>query len=510
MKLLAHTLRVITGLLFLFSGFIKLNDPEGFKLKLEEYLTVFQHDLSDAQDTLKVNIKNPDSLMNVNYSRTLKNESNKTFSFYTAPWVHDEVRTNDGQIQSQYDHTTFYILLDGEELFKQVIKKYTVAPKRFQIDVTVGKDIILNKTITIYNNVDVKTEDIINVSLYKRTPGFFARLLNTAYPHALILSILICVSEVVLGISLLIGWKRNLILWLIALMILFFTFLTGYSAIYNKVTDCGCFGNAIPLTPWQSFVKDLVLCLFIGILILLRKYIIPVFSPKFSSGTITVFAVAGTVFSIYCWFFLPVFNFLKFKEGNNIEAMMQLPPNAKAEVREFIFVYTKDGKDYEFTAEELSEKKINENPQYTFKTRLDKVITEGDKPEIHDFAMIDAEGNNHLDEFFKTNDYKLLLVSEDLTKTRPRIMKKVAVLAKDWTTKSGLEFWALTSNSSVEAEAIRHEFQFEFKFYFGDHTTLKSIVRSNPGLLLFKKGVIIKIWPSTDLPSYKELKKIIK
>jgi len=510
MKLFAHSLRVLTGLLFLFSGFIKLNDPVGFKIKLEEYLNVFQEDLSNSKDTLKINIKDPDSLFNKNYARILHNESRRTFSFYTAPWVHNEVRGNDGQIQSQYDHTTFYILLDGEEIFKQVVKKFTVAPKEYQIKVTVGKDNILSKTIILYNNVEVKTEDFVDLSMYKKTPSILVRALKIAFPHALILAILICVFEVVLGISLLIGWKKNLTLWLIALMILFFTFLTGYSAIYNKVTDCGCFGNAIPLTPWQSFFKDLVLCVFVAFLIILRKYIIPVFSPRFSVGTISVFAIAGLVFSIYCWFYLPVFNFLKFKKGNDIEAMVQLPPNAKEEIREFIFIYTKDGKDYEFNSEELSQKKILENTSYTYKTRLDKVIREGDVPEIHDFSMMDAQGNNHLDEFFKKDEYKLLLVSEDLTKTRPRIMKKIALLAKEWTGKSNLEFWALTSNSSADAEAIRHEFQFEFKFHFADNTAVKSIVRSNPGLLLFKKGVIIKIWPSTNLPNYKELKKIIK
>lgn len=129
MKLFSHSLRIITGLLLLFSGFIKLNDPVGFKLKLEEYLTVFQHDLAGSRDTLRINIQNPDSLVNLNFSRILNNETSRTFSFYTAPWVHDEVRSDDGTIKSQYDHTTFYILLDGQEVFKEVIKKFTVAPK---------------------------------------------------------------------------------------------------------------------------------------------------------------------------------------------------------------------------------------------------------------------------------------------------------------------------------------------------------------------------------------------
>ncbi|MCC6722089.1 MAG: hypothetical protein IT243_07790 [Bacteroidia bacterium] len=510
MKLISNIVRLITGLLFIFSGFIKLNDPIGFKIKLEEYFNVFAADLTPAQDTLAININSVDMSVNENFRRILNNENVKKINIYTSDWEHVEVKDDAGKIQSQFDKTTIFVTIDGQELYKTDIQKDDVAPVKFDIEAKVAGKEIYKKNVLIYNNVKLNSEESIDVSKFKKVSNWLSKLCLAIIPFALILAIFICVFEIVLGVTLLIGWKRNLTLTLLALMIIFFTFLTWYSATYNKVTDCGCFGNAIPLTPWQSFIKDIVLCVFIFILVLLRKYIKPLFSQGFSYGFTSVVMVLSVVFAVYCWYFLPVFNFLKFKEGNDIEKLTTLPPGAKQEKREMMFIYTKDGKDFEFSMKELTEKKILENTQYKFKERIDKVIQEGDKPEIHDFTIADAEGQDHLNEFFEKNEYKLLMVSQGLTDARKRAMKKLSALSIDWTEKSKLQFWALTSSSPAEAEAIRHEYQFQFKFYFGDNTNLKSIIRSNPGLLLFKKGVVIKTWPSTNLPTYKEVLKYTK
>jgi len=510
MKLIANIVRVLTGVLFVFSGFIKLNDPTGFKIKLEEYFNVFAEDLSPVADTLTIHVVNPDLSIDETYHRILNNESEKKFSFTTDKWEHVEVKADDGSIQAQFDRTVFFINLDGQELLKQDVQKDDAVPTKFEVTASIAGKPLLSKSVALYNNVPVSEVETANLTAYVKEASWLVGLCRGVIPYALFLAIFVCVFEIVLGIALLIGWRRNLTLWLLALMIIFFTFLTWYSATYNKVTDCGCFGNAIPLTPWESFIKDLFLSGFIFILILLRKYIKPLFSGKFSWGVVAISSVLSIAFSIYCWYYLPVFNFLKFKVGNNIEKLTTLAPGAKEEKREMVFIYTKDGKDFEFTTNQLTEQKILDNPAYKYKTRTDKIVQIGDKPEIHDFIMNDADGVDHLGEFFEKDDYKLLLVSQGLSQTRPRAMKKIALLAKDWTEKSKLEFWALTSSAPSEAEAIRHEYQFPFKFYYGDNTNLKSIIRSNPGILLFKKSTVIKTWPSTDLPSYNELLKAMK
>lgn len=510
MKLVANILRILTGLLFVFSGFIKINDPIGFSIKLEEYFIVFASDLAPKSETLTIHINNPESSLDENYTRILNNEPQKKITIRTQPWEHIEVKNDSDGSKSFYDKTVLYVLLDGQELLKEELQKKDAAPANFVVTANVAGKEIYTKTIAIYNNKDVFTEEQLNLESYIVEEGWLAKFCKFMIPFALVIALFICVFEILLGIALLIGWKRNLTLWLLALMILFFTFLTWYSATYNKVTDCGCFGNAIPLTPWESFIKDVILCLFILVLIILRKYIKPIFSGSFSWKLLAVFALLSFGFAFYCWYYLPVFNFLKFANGNNIEKMTTLPADAKQEKREMVFIYTKDGKDYEFSTEELTNKKIAENKDYKFKERLDKVIEEGDKPEIHDFMMEDADGVDHVKDFFEKDEYKLLMVSEELSNTRPRVMKKIANIATEWTTKSKFEFWALTSSAHQEAEVVRHEYQFPFKFYYGDNTNLKSIIRSNPGLLLFKKGTVVASWPSTDLPSYKELLRKMK
>ena len=510
MKLVANIVRVLTGVLFIFSGFIKINDPTGFKIKLEEYFNVFATDLAPKPDTLIIQVSNPDMGVNETYKRLLNNEASKKFSFTTTPWESVDIKDDKGVLTAHFDKTTFTIMLDGQELLKKDVQKDDAVPTNFEVSVTVKAKEVFAKTVTIENNKPVLSDESIPLQAYVKSKSWLAKLCLAMIPITLFLAIFICVFEIVLGITLLIGWRRNLTLWLLALMILFFTFLTWYSATYNKVTDCGCFGNAIPLTPWESFFKDLILCVFIIILIVLRRYIKPVFSSNFSWKLVIVCSLLSLVFAFYCWYYLPVFNFLKFKKGNDIEKLTTLGPEAKQEKREMVFIYTKDGKDYEFTTQELTDKKILENPGYKYKDRLDKVVQEGDKPEIHDFMMVDSDGVDHLKEFFAKDEYKLLMVSQGLTQTRPKAMKRMAQIAKEWTTKSKFEFWALTSSAPPEAEAIRHEYQFPFKFYYGDNTNLKSIIRSNPGLLLFKKGVVVATWPSTNLPTYKEILKKLR
>ncbi len=508
MKLITNIIRVFTGLLFVFSGFIKLNDPIGFSLKLEEYFNVFRADLTPKSDSLKLTIQFSESSKTEKYAIAINQDSFKKINISTDQWHH--MAKDDGQAKQYYDGTTIKLSVDGQNLYIQEIRKPDAKPFELVITGSINQKICLQKTFPIYNNKDIRYETALNLESSLKKEHWLAKVCDFLIPFALLFAILLCIIELFLGMALLIGYKHILNLWFMAILMVFFTFLTWYSAYFNKVTDCGCFGNAIPLSPWQSFAKDVVLSCLIGALFVLRKNIKALFSPSFSwkllVGTVTI----SFGFALYCWYYLPVFNFLKFEKGNNIEKLTQLPPNAKQEIREMVFIYTKAGKDFEFSTQQLLDNKIAENPSYHFKTRIDKVVEEGDKAEIHDFMLNDESGMDQISNFFEKDEYKLLMVSDNLTQARPRAMKKIAAIATEWSAQTKFKFWALTSSAPSVAEALRHEYQMPFKFYYGDNTSLKSIVRSNPGLLLFKKGTIIAIWPSTDLPNIKELKRKIK
>ena len=327
-------------------------------------------------------------------------------------------------------------------------------------------------------------------------------LAGLALPQAM----LICIFEIIVGVLLLIGAYTRLNSWLLLIMIVFFTWLTGYSAVYNKVTDCGCFGDAIKLTPWQSFTKDIVLLVFILIIFIGQKHIKPLFGKAIQSVTIFTFLFASTGFTVLAYMFLPFVDFLPYKVGNDIEALSAIPPGAPVDEYEMVFIYEKGGQQFEFKATELPA----DLDAYKFVDRKDKLVKKGYQPPIHDFKIYDSQGAEQTDLFFAKDEYQLVLIQYDLTKTFKSFQPRINQLANDWQDKAQKRFWALTGTSSADAELYRHDVQAPYEYYNVDGTALKTAVRANPGILLMKKGVVIKKWSAFAIPSYETVQKYMK
>lgn len=321
------------------------------------------------------------------------------------------------------------------------------------------------------------------------------------------IAIFICVFEVFLGFATLIGSRMKFTSWSLLLMIIFFTFLTGYSAIYNKVTDCGCFGDAIKLTPWQSFWKDIILLGLILIIFIDRNKIRGFFT-KILQTNILIILSAGTLFlCIYAERYKPPVNFLKFKEGADIKALTTLGPDAKKDIVEMVFVYKVNGESKKFKTEELGN--LPEGAEFV--SREDVIIQEGDKPQVKDFKIFDKSGIEVTDTFLNDPNFKILVTCYDLNKTRKKAIQKLGKLANELYAKNkGFQIWALTSTPSDKAEAYRHEHQLPFEFYNADQTMIKSIMRSNPGVLLIKGSEIIEIWSAPSIPSLDVLERKMK
>lgn len=332
--------------------------------------------------------------------------------------------------------------------------------------------------------------------------GFFADI-------AVALAIIICVAEIGLGIALLIGSYIKPVSWALLVMILFFTWLTGYSHYTGQVTDCGCFGDAIPLTPWESFLKDIVLTVMIVVIFIFKKYIRPLFSKPFSIKVIALTKVASLGFALYCWYYLPTMNYLKFKKGNNITELLKVPPGGQeSPVMEMTFIYSKDGKEHKFKADELE--KVDST--YTFVDRIDEVIIPADEPPIHDFHISSKEGVEVTDDFKdkKPGEYTVFIVAYDLSATNKKAFEELATLFNPMVEKNTAMVWALTAAAPAEADAFRTDIQAYFEFLTADATLLKSMIRSNPGVILFNGTTVVDTWPATALPSEKELKKLMQ
>src|SRR6478672_4575114 len=230
----------------------------------------------------------------------------------------------------------------------------------------------------------IKLNDPVGFS-YKLAEYFSESVLNMPFlvPLALPLAVFIVIFEAVLGFMLLVGYKPKFTVWSLLLMIVFFTFLTFYSAYYNKVTDCGCFGDALKLTPWQSFTKDVVLLFFILILFVNQRLVRPLFAKSIRNSIVAIAFVLCAFMGYWVLNHLPLVDFRAYKVGTNIQKAMEIPEGAPKSVIEMTFIYKVNGVDKEFTEKEL----MNIPAGATFVDRKDKIITQGYMPPIHDFSM---------------------------------------------------------------------------------------------------------------------------
>ena len=349
----------------------------------------------------------------------------------------------------------------------------------------------------------IKANDALGFS-YKLDEYFVVFHMEFLNGAGLAIAMLICIFEVALGVALLVGYRMVMVSWLMLLMILFFTFLTFYSAYFDVVKDCGCFGDALKLKPWESFYKDVILLVLILIIFVKRKSIKPLIGDKFAGFMSATGLILTTWFTWHCYTHLPVKDFRPYAIGKNITEGMTLPPGAITDSVVMVFIYKdkKTGAQVEAGMDQVSTYSGNE--QYEFVDRLDKVVREGDKAAIHDFAIKDAEDNDLTSDFLSRPDYVFMLIAYDLTKADIKAQDKVNALAAACQ-KNDFEFFGLTSTIPAETDKFRHDHQNMFPYYFCDGTALKTIIRSNPGLVLLKQGTVIDMWHHNDFPTYEEL-----
>ncbi len=240
----------------------------------------------------------------------------------------------------------------------------------------------------------IKLNDPVGFS-FKLKDYFAPEVLNLEFlvPYALVIAIFLVIVEVLLGISLLLGYLKKFTLWSLLLMIVFFTFLTFYSAYFNKVTDCGCFGDAIKLTPWESFSKDIVLLVLILILFLGRKCIQPFFTKQTRSLIIFASFVVCLGITYYVLQHLPIIDFRPYKIGANIKDGMSVPDNAPQPIFEYKWKFNMNGE----------EKIITTNGEYPqvdgeLISTETEMIQEGYTPPIHDFTM-ERDGEDFTTQF---------------------------------------------------------------------------------------------------------------
>jgi len=249
-------------------------------------------------------------------------------------------------------------------------------------------------------------------------------------------------------------------------------------------------------------MKDVVLLVLILFVFIKRNEITPVVGERAA----TILAYTGFIvsfsFSVYCIRNLPVIDFRPYAIGKSIPEGMKLPPGAKTDSVVMVFLYEKDGKQLELNMDDIK----NIDDTYKFIDRKDKVIREGDKAPIHDFSIVSADGTDITEDVLSMNQV-FVLVAYDISKSDAKVQSRINDFV-NLAQQKGIEFIGLTSTSPKEVEAFRHEHNSMFDYYYCDATTLKTMIRSNPGLMLLKKGTVAAMWHHNNIPSFDEVNEL--
>jgi hypothetical protein len=315
-------------------------------------------------------------------------------------------------------------------------------------------------------------------------------------PYALEIGMVLIVLEIVLGVAVLIHYKMALTTKVLLALIIFFTFLTFYSAYFDKVTDCGCFGDAIKLTPWESFIKDVILFFFVFHLFWYRKRYQPSLYSMQGNIVIGVTTVISFVLGIYAVLHLPFIDFRAYRIGNNIPQQM-LP--AEQPIFEYSFLRKADQEIIK------SDKYLADTVTYKY-AGVEQLNEEKTKAKITDYAVSSVEGEDVTQSTFEGT--KLLFIIYDVSKASTKNIAKIKSLIEGLEGK--VEMMAFTSSGADQFEAFRHENQLAIPYYFVDATVLKTIVRANPGITLWVNGTVKGMWHDNDTPEATDILELIQ
>ena len=316
-------------------------------------------------------------------------------------------------------------------------------------------------------------------------------------------------AEFAIGIMLLTGVLIKLSKKLTLIFMLFFTPLTLYIALKNPVTDCGCFGDALVISNWQTFYKNIVLIFLAVLLLINRKNLRFIATEKYRKIAFT-FLLLSYMFVVY-WSYNhePIFDFRPYKVGANIPDGMKTPAGSPTDVYQNIYHYRN------LKSNEVKQFSDNDFPwQDTINWKFESMdppllLKKGYQPPIHDFSIQTIDQENVTDIYLLDSLFTFLVIAYDLEKSSNKKQKDLNELA-EWAKRKGYHFIGLTSTTGFALNKYQQEQLPAYEMMFTDQITLKTIIRANPGLILLKKGTIIGKWHYNDFPTSGEAETIIK
>jgi uncharacterized membrane protein YphA (DoxX/SURF4 family) len=322
-----------------------------------------------------------------------------------------------------------------------------------------------------------------------------------AMPWALILSIALSTLEIVLGTAMVLNARIRFMSWILFSLMIFFTILTFFDALYNPVLDCGCFGDFIKLSNWQTFFKNIVLIIFVYIIFKNRRRYRSLFSKQEQTIVIIAFIVGFGCFSFYQYNHLPMCDFRDWKIGNDMK-----PDNNSEPITYLIYKNKESGEKKEYISPNFPWNDSIWMSQWVF---IDQRIDASNVKHKHDLIIQTLGGSDITESIIKNPDYQFIFISDDLMKVSPSSFKQINKIYS-YLEEREILLVGLTSSSGSDIKNSTREYNIKYDFFFADDIVLKAMIRSNPGLILLQNGVVMNKWHYHDFPTVEELKKELR
>ena len=291
--------------------------------------------------------------------------------------------------------------------------------------------------------------------------------------------------------------------WGSLLFMFFFTPLTLVSALTNPVSDCGCFGDATLLTNWQTFWKNIIL-LLLAIMIFVYRKEYKSSLPLVGQFSFLALAGAGMLcLSVYCYRHLPVLDFRPYAVGKNITEGMRLPEGTEPDQYEVTLKYKnkQTGEVQSFTEENYP---WQDTLNWEYESSSERLVKKGYITPIHDLVIEHPTLGNITEEILEDDNHTILAVAYNLTQSDVQYQPAINRLA-EYAQEKGIRFYGLTSSSERDIETYKKRYHVPYEFCTADEIQLKTMIRSNPGVIILREGTILDKWAGKDVPDVKEL-----
>ena len=338
---------------------------------------------------------------------------------------------------------------------------------------------------------------------YKFTDYFNAFGMGWMNATTLFFSFALSLAEFLIGIALLFNLWVSRMAWGAILFMAFFTPLTLVLALTNPVSDCGCFGDAMILTNWQTFWKNIILFLLAIMIFVHRKEYKSSLSLMGQFSFLTLAGAGMLCLSIYCYRHLPVLDFRPYAVGKNITEGMRLPEGAKPDQYEVTLKYKnkQTGEIRSFTEENYP---WQDTLNWEYESSSERLVKKGYITPIHDLVIEHPTLGNITEEILEDDNHTILAVAYNLNQSATQYQPAINRLA-EYAREKGIRFYGLTSSSERDIEAYKKRNHVPYEFCTADEIQLKTMIRSNPGVIILREGTILDKWAGKDVPDVKEL-----